>query len=144
MVFRKSNLKKYIRASLAGLMAVWLSGVLFLFCCEKMNAAVADADSCPLAKMLQHCDKAAKANSNAILVEAIEQNRVDCCGFLPAVFDKNRKVEREQKQVSPTLRAVTVKFYPPVAFDYSLRSYTGYVSISHQSNLSVKNCVFRI
>jgi len=144
MVIRSKTLKRYIRLSLAGFMSVWLSGVVFLLCCEKMSAAMSEADSCPLAKMSAHCDKTEKTNAASVLVAGTQSDRVDCCGFLPAVFDKNRKLERDQKQSAPTPQVVAVQFDPPKIFDYTPRLAAIYLRVSYQKDLSLKNCVFRI
>lgn len=41
-------------------MAIRLSGVVFLFCCQEINGKAMEGDSCPLAKLSAHCDKAEK------------------------------------------------------------------------------------
>ncbi|MEJ7623835.1 MAG: hypothetical protein WKF34_07560 [Pyrinomonadaceae bacterium] len=138
------TLKNYIRVSLAGFMSVWLTGVVFLLCCERMNAAMSEADSCPLAKMSAHCDKIEKANTAPVLVAGIPSDQVDCCGFLTAVFDKNRKLERDQKQTAPTSQLVAVQFDPPKTLDHTPRLAAVYSHVSYQKDLSIKNCVFRI
>ena len=125
-------------------MSVWLSGIVFLFCCETMNAATSEADSCPLAKMSAHCDKTEKANTASVLVAGTQSDRVDCCGFLPAVFDKNRKLERDQKLSAPTPQLIAVQFDPPKTFDCTPRLAAVYSHVSYQKDLSIKNCVFRI
>jgi hypothetical protein len=78
------------------------------------------------------------------LALGIQSDRVDCCGFLPAVFDKNRKLERDQKQSAPAPQVVAVQFDPPKTFDYTPRLAAIYSRVSYQKDLSLKNCVFRI
>lgn len=80
----------------AGLLAVWLSGVVFLLCCG-MPKAQAEIESCPLAK-IGHCAKSS-GDENALRFEIFQNadSSFDCCGFLPQVFDKVRKAERNQE-----------------------------------------------
>ena len=88
------QIKKYLHRSLAGVMAVWLSGVVFLLCCQTTAAAMPDGDSCPMAKMSSHCDKMKQQNADSAVFEAPPVNCLNC-GFLPVVFDKTRKIEPE-------------------------------------------------
>src|SRR5688500_5529333 len=91
------------RKATAGLLAVWLSGFVLLFCCGAMKAR-AGTESCPLAKAKSHCDKTNKAEPNAPVFSADSGLRFDCCGFLPAVFDKARKIEKNQLAANVTER----------------------------------------
>lgn len=95
---------------LTGFMALWLSGFIFLFCCEKLNAQQMDAEFCPLEKLSGHCDR---NESAAPVVETTVDASVDCCAFLPVVFDKARKLEPIQKQSPLALKPVTTKFRLP-------------------------------
>lgn len=78
-------------------MATGLSGVLFLICCANMEAMAAEPEFCPLAKKSAHCDKAKPADGVPSVTKPVTETPVDCCGFLSAVFDKSRKVEKSQK-----------------------------------------------
>jgi len=139
MVSRSKTLKKYIRISLAGLMSVWLSGVVFLFCCERINANTGEAESCPLAKMsLDDCPIA-----DAAVIKTVQENCVDCCGFLPVVFDKNRKIEQNEKQITTASNVPVIKFDPSAAFDYTAKPAAIYSRVAYHNDLSVRYCVFR-
>lgn len=98
--------RNILQRSLAGFMAVWLSGVVFLFCCPQVKAAAEEADSCPLIKMGSHCDKAAGQNSSNNSIERTTTPCFECCAFLPLVFDKSRKIDTVQKQVLVSVEVV--------------------------------------
>jgi hypothetical protein len=84
------------RKATAGLLALWLSGFVLLFCCGAMEAR-AETEFCPLAKAKSHCDKTNAAKTDVPSFSAHSGLRFDCCGFLPAVFDKARKIEKNQQ-----------------------------------------------
>jgi hypothetical protein len=127
----------------AGFMAIWLSGAVFLLCCERMNAAPDDAEFCPLAKMSAHCDKGRKADPFRPRISTGLES-ADCCAFLPAIFDKTRKVEQVQKQIAaapavlaaPGFRLAT-KVTAPTFTSFSPR-------IEAHQKLFIQNCAFRI
>ena len=133
-----------IHRSLAGFLAVWLSGVLFLFCCPSSKAAVATADSCPLAKVRSHCDKAKKSDPAFPSAEAPAPVCTNCA-FLPVIFDKSRKVDVVQKQLAAPVRDAVVP-----ARDLTVSSpkkllsseYKTYIPDRHATHLM--HCVFRI
>lgn len=102
--------KKTAHKTLAGFMALWLSGFIFLFCCEKLNAAQAEAEFCPLEKFSGHCDKTATVEP---VVETTVDASLDCCAFLPVIFDKARKLEQPQKQAAVSLKPAAIKFKLP-------------------------------
>lgn len=98
----------------AGLLAVWLSGVVFLLCCGMPKAQAAEIESCPLAKK-GHCAKSS-GDENALRFEIFQNadSSFDCCGFLPQVFDKVRKAERTQ-----VISELPVKLkVPALSFDF--------------------------
>lgn len=139
-----SRFKKMTRTTLAGFMAVWLSGVVFLFCCGTMDAMAADSDICPLAKMSADCDKAEKAGANAAIVVSSDESSVGCCAFLPAVFDKSRKVERDQKQIALASTSVVIEpQLPKVAAPHRIPT-TFRPHIPDRQRSFVKNCAFLI
>lgn len=126
----------------SSLLVVWLSGFVLLFCCAAMEAR-AEAEFCPLAKAKSHCDKANKAQTDAPTFSNDSGLKVDCCGFLPAVFDKTRKIEK-----APQIVGVSrVKIDPPrfssgagnfaIAAAYRPPEFT-------QKKIFIANCVFRI
>lgn len=128
----------------AGLLAVWLSGVVFLLCCGMPKSQAAEVESCPLAKK-GHCAKSS-GDENALRFEIVQNadSSFDCCGFLPQVFDKVRKAERNQ-EVSEL----------PVKLEVSSLSF-GFIRIQpstfygyrpqplNRSGTYLKNRVFRI
>ena len=87
--------KKYSRKGLAGFMSIWLSGIALLFFCQ-LPARANGVDSCPLARVSKgHCDHAGSAEKSKS--ESFSQSTAqafDCCSFIPAVFDKTRKIDR--------------------------------------------------
>jgi len=108
-----ASVRNILQRSLAGFMAVWLSGVVFLFCCPEMKAAAA-ADSCPLMQMSSHCDHAAKKETANDSVDGVRPACFECCAFLPVVFDKSRKIDVVHKQIiAPKKELVLAKFELP-------------------------------
>jgi hypothetical protein len=138
-------LQRSAKKVLAGTMIFWLSGLLFLFCCEMPTHAQADeSDSCPLAK-INHCDKKT-AGENSLQSAALqaETKGFDCC-ILPNIFDKARKVENVPPIVYAAAPAITIsapKFLPAkIEFDFPA-IYQSPVLSRHETYL--KNRVFRI
>ncbi|MEO8572904.1 MAG: hypothetical protein ABI481_02960 [Pyrinomonadaceae bacterium] len=98
------QLRKNARKALAALMSVWLSGVVFLFACS-MPMAISAAEHCPRTKPASgHCNKTGNANTASQLVSNSGPQALSCCGFMPAVFDKTRKVEREVHASQPAAK----------------------------------------
>ena len=127
----------------AGFMAIWLSGAVFLLCCERINGAADSVEICPLAKKSAHCDKAKKVDPMAATVST-GFNAVGCCDFLPAIFDKVRKIERTQKQVAITPEVIIAPAYKFVAVDH-IPHLTAFRSRSEaNSKLFIQNCALRI
>jgi len=139
---RFTSIKKIARNTLAGFMAVWLTGIIFLFCCEKINASPIEAEFCPLAKISVHCDKAEKANPNSALVENIESDCVDCCGFLSAIFDKTRKHEQAKIAVAP--KTISLGFSLAVRADNSIELVASHSHVSDRQRTFLKNRTLRI
>jgi hypothetical protein len=139
--FLQQNTKRVV----AGMLAVWLSGVVFLFCCEMPNAQAAEAESCPL-KKTSHCDK--KTNDKIVSQNASLETgneTVNCCPFMMSqVFDKARKLETNGQSAEV---AVVSKVSPP---KFSLLKTNSQSIIFYQSVLRnrgstyLRNCVFRI
>lgn len=141
MLVGSKKIMKYLHTSLAGVMAVWLSGVVFLFCCHPVAAS--PVDSCPMAKMSAHCDKAKKQNNAS---HFIGPSPVDCiqCGYLPVVFDKARKVDQVHKQVTPAAERIAVHFDPLVFVVPAVKASAIYTRVPTRERIFIKNCVFRI
>jgi len=79
----------------AGLLAFWLSGLVFLFCCGTINAKSADTEICPLAQK-GHCSRSKVNNDKNTLQIQVSPNdefSVDCCSFLSQLFNKVSKFE---------------------------------------------------
>lgn len=138
------KVKNITHKTIAGFMALWLSGFVFLFCCETLNAKSMAKESCPLAKMSKHCDKAKQTNVSTPVVGSGHEDSFDCCGFLPVVFDKSRKTEQNQKQIATSPNVIAVKFTLPrfVITPHPISEFQSRVLDRHGT--FVKNCVFRI
>lgn len=138
----RANLRKSTKLSVAAFMALWLSGFLFLFC-PQMPAMPAK-EFCPLAKGKSHCDKAKPENDSPLVSRESGSYSFDCCGFLPAVFDKSRKVEKNQKTVHPVAKIkVDLPKFAFVEKDFIVSGIYNSASFS-QNKIFIKNCVFRI
>jgi len=136
--FSRQNPQRII----SSLLVVWLSGLVFLFCCGTMEAQ-ARGEFCPLAKAKSHCDKS-KNDDSAIVLEQSGNVTFDCCGFLPAVFDKTRKVEKNQQ---PANVADKIKIDRPQFFLVKSKYETDGIyhpPILNQEKAFIVNCVFRI
>lgn len=140
-----AKFSKPATTTIAAFMVFWLSGVLFLLCCGTMQAQASNTEFCPLAaKGQSHCNKG-KIKSDLPAVSKHSGNQfLDCCGFLPAVFDKTRKIEKNQQIALP---AAKIKVDLPkfsfaennfqIAADYHL-------PVLRQEKIFIKNCIFRI
>ena len=138
LFFSQQNPQRII----SSLLVVWLSGFVFLFCCGTMEVQ-AKGEFCPLAKAKSHCDKA-KNDDSAILLEQSGNETFDCCGFLPAVFDKTRKVEKNQQPANIINR---VKVDRPQFFLVKSEYETHGIyhpPFLNQEKTFIVNCVFRI
>ncbi|MGH9819290.1 MAG: hypothetical protein ACRD43_03900 [Pyrinomonadaceae bacterium] len=138
------KLKQYVRISFAGFLAVWLSGVVFLFCCEKINARTSESDFCPLAGMSDDCPMAKPQNANAAVIETTEDECNECCDFLPVVFDKSRKVDQNQKALAAPSNIVVVQFTPQSVIHTTIENGARYTRVASSNKIFVINCVFRI
>jgi len=137
-------LQQNTRRVIAGLLAVWLSGVVFLFCCETSQAKTSETESCPLAKK-NHCNKnPGDANALELVSLQTENQTFDCCRFPSQVFDKARKIETVQqtaeaativKVSSPKVLFVKTDFKFPKVYQSFVRN---------RGNTFLHNRVFRI
>lgn len=144
MAFSTKHLTKLVHRSGAGFMAFWLSGFLFLFCCAAMPSVNAADEFCPLSKKSEHCDKAVEKGVSFEISTGTGHAGLGCCGYLPAVFDKARKLERTERIAAvpmvisiatPVLRQAAISF--PVAATYS-------PPVLNREKAFITNCVFRI
>jgi hypothetical protein len=135
-----------LQKTVAGLMAAWLSGFVFLFCCGDTAKAAEMGEFCPMAKPAQHhCDTATQQNEDADTVSRAKGVCIDCCAFLPVVFDKARKVDQPQQplvapeRVAMVARQVTPRLHrrTGVIDDYRAR-------LPDKSRTFISTQVFRI
>ncbi len=139
-VISRPYTKKIVAASLV----FWMSGILFLFCCESSKIQATEAESCPLAK-INHCSKQTACENNLESVSVqLEQQALDCCRFLPFIFNKTVKIEKAQKVETAV---ASVKVSQP-AFSIVNRVFPAQRNfrsvIINRENTHLKNCVFRI
>ncbi len=124
-------------------MAFWLTGLVFIFCCGAMQTSDAK-EFCPLAKAGSHCDKMKADDASPKFSGETESANFDCCAFLPALFDKARKLEKFQEtaQVSANLKIELPQF--SLAQNDFQPTEIYQPPIFHSSKIFIKNCVFRI
>lgn len=133
-----------IKKTIAGSLIIWLSGIVFLLCCEMPIAQASNVESCPLAKT-QHCSKQSSVGENSdFALFQTSQPAFDCCNFFSLVFDKARKIEPTQKIVTAQ---TNVKVFQPV-FSVVNRQFPAQKNfhsfVINRENIHIKNCVFRI
>lgn len=128
----------------AGFLAVWLSGIVFLLCCATPAVKAVETESCPLAKK-GHCKKSDGDKKSLRFGNfGSGETGFDCCGFLPRVFDKVRKIEKAERivafpvRIKPTPQLFGFIKLQPVAFP----SYRP--PPQNLSGTYLKNRVFRI
>ena len=138
----RKQFKMNTHKTLAGFMAIWLSGVIFLLCCHVQNTLAAGMESCPLVKLGAHCDKAYR-DSEKVEKQSNDQG-MDCCAFIPTLFDKNRTIDANQQVavaaptttvVKPRLVRVRTNFAP---------AYPYLSTVLLKNNTFLKNRTFRI
>lgn len=136
---------KSLTKTIAAFMVFWLSGVLFLLCCGTMQTMAAKSDFCPLAaKGQNHCDKSKVKNDSAVVSKITRSQTLDCCGFLPAVFDKTRKIENIQQATQPVdkIKIDLPKFsFVENSFETAADYHSPFIA---QKKIFIKNCIFRI
>jgi hypothetical protein len=130
----------------SSVLVFWLSGVALLFCCGNMEArAAAEADSCPLAKT-SHCNKRSRGETKVDFArfQREESLTFDCCGFLPKVFDKARKIEKNPQTAAamPSAKISAPKFSFVVDTIKAPKVYRP--PVQNRGSTYLKNCVFRI
>ncbi len=130
--------------ALAGFMAMWLSGVLFLICCANMGARAAEPEFCPLAKKSAHCDKAKSDDGVPSVTTPISETSMYCCGFLSAVFDKSRKVEQSQNMALLAEEPVEPRQIRAPALDHSPLLAAYHPRLPNFQKTFIQNCVFII
>lgn len=139
-----SGAKKLAIRSTATLMAVWLSGIMFLFCCAEMNAAP-PAESAPSANLSAHCDKAPVEQAPGDVASSSEETCSDCCGFIPLVFDKARKIELDQKQLATVvLKPQALRHELPAVTTRAKQNFALPAYFSNKQDSYLVNRTFRI
>lgn len=134
----------------AGLLAVWMSGVVFLFCCGAPKIQAAEAESCPFAKK-NHCDKStiggkSSTDENAVRFESAQADcpAFNCCGFLPQVFDKVKKAEQSH-QIAEASKRMIIESPALVFIKIDSDTFSAYRPRPlNRSGTYLKNRVFRI
>jgi hypothetical protein len=136
----------YTKQFLAASLAVWLSGVAFLFCCEtrKAQASGLEAENCPLAKAHNSCNKSANKHQSQFASIETERAILECCKMLPQIFDKARKIEKVQKagQIAASAKVSRPKFLF-VKYEFK-RPKTFHSLVLNREDTYLKNCIFRI
>ncbi len=141
----KANILQHnTKRAAAILLIFWLSGVVFLFCCEMSKAKASETENCPLSKT-SHCNN--KLNDETVSQLAsfqTENHTIDCCLFPSQVFDKARKLETNQPTATLTavVKAPTAKFFFVKHESGSPKVY--HSLILNRGSTRLKNCVFRI
>jgi len=133
------NTKRFI----AGLLAVWMSGAVFLFCCEMPKAQASEGDSCPLSK-ISHCDKSSDKGDSQFASIQKQAQTLDCCRFLPNILDKAQTIEKIQR-IAPVAAIVKVAL-PQFSFvrqEFNAIKVFPSLTLNRGSTFLV-NCVFRI
>jgi len=102
-----------IRKTLSGFMALWLSGSVFVLCCYASSAVKQMTEFCPMHTASHHCDGDMGQDQAPDTVGRLEGVCFDCCGYLPAVFDKARKVDQPAPVTAPERVAVVARLITP-------------------------------
>lgn len=133
--------KKIAIKTMAGFLAIWLSGFLFLIGCHGQNQ---DAFSCPLMKMGAHCDLAERQKNAEKVSLPTTDDGIDCCAFIPAFFDKTRTNDGQTQTViaSPVAIIEQIKDFVVRTNFSPARPYIA-VSIARNDTF-LKNRTFRI
>jgi hypothetical protein len=126
----------------SSLLAVWLSGFVLLFCCAAMEAR-AETEFCPLAKAKSHCDKTDKTKTGDFVSLSGAGLNFECCGFLPAVFDKTRKIEKVPQIVSTDRVKIEAPRFSTLERNYEVAAFYRPPEFNRKK-VFIKNCVFRI
>lgn len=139
-----TRLRKITHKTLSACMAVWLSGIVLLFCCDEINGRSMKADSCPLAKMSELCDPDQKDKPAQVIANPTSKQGMQCCPFIPVLFDKTRTVENSQQPLAaaPALVVLVPRLVPVQANFAPARSYRSTALL--RNNTFLKNRTFRI
>ena len=137
-------LQQKTKRVVAGLLAVWMSGAVLLFCCAKLNAESSGAESCPLSK-ISHCDKkVVGADVSKFASLQTDSQMLDCCRFPSQVFDKARKLETDQQaaEIASTVKISAATVYVVQRISASPKVHQSF--IRNRGSTYLRNRVFRI
>lgn len=128
---------------MAGSLALWLSGFVFLFCCGTMPFK-AKTESCPLAKTSGHCNKGNQAKDTPTF-SGESTAMFNCCEFIPKVYDKFRYFEKAKKDVQPAGGKPEIERTQFIAVENRFETArTFHQTALAQPKIFIRNCVFRI
>lgn len=109
-----------------------------------MNGGSLDTEFCPLATKSKHCDKTKAESTPEIAVKRADLDSVYCCAFLPAIFDKSRKLERVDQPELVSAQPLPIRFNP-VSVSFRRPAFSRFIPyLPDRRDTFVKNCVFRI
>jgi hypothetical protein len=136
--------RQTINKTIAATLVFWLSGLIFLFCCEMPKAQAAETDSCPLAKK-NHCAKESNNEiSSQFALFQIGNQGLACCRILPNIFDKARKIESNpQLAESTTIVRISLPRFSVVKSDFEVPEFYQ-PPVLNRGGTYLKNRVFRI
>ena len=137
-------MNKFAQKWIAGFMTLWLSGVVFLLCCETLNARGLSMHDCPQAKALNHCKKGRGGKPPASLSADLKSEAINCCGFLPVIFDKARKVPPTEQTAAPASIPQSVPALVFVALNIRPEPDKYKPKLNPTGKIFIRNCVFRI
>jgi hypothetical protein len=141
----KANLSRQImKQTMSGLLVFWLSGLMFLFCCDMPNVQAAETDSCPLAKANECNKEKSKENLSQFASFQRERQALDCCRMMPSIFDKARKVEKnpQTSEIASTFKISLPTFSIAVSSLDAPELY--HPPVLNRGGTYLKNRVFRI
>jgi hypothetical protein len=120
---------KYSRKGLAGFMSIWLSGIALLLFCQ-LPARASGSDYCPLTRAAKsHCDRATQQSKTESFSQSTPE-AFDCCAFIPAVFDKTRKIDRHPQPAGIAEKPEPLRLkIRPVRHDWPKGTYAFYLPV---------------
>jgi len=136
------QIRKYCRKGLAGFMSIWISGIALLLFCQ-LPARAGGSDYCPLARAAKsHCDHSTRKSNSDSFSQSTAQS-FDCCAFIPAVFDKTRKIDRHPHPANIGEKPVPLRLkIRPVRRDWPKTIHASYRSLPNR--IFIKNHAIRI
>ncbi len=139
-----NHFRKISHQSLAGFLMIWMSGFIFLFCCEMAAAGTLEGEFCPLSKAQSHCDKSVSDNDAQVISNQSDGLSPDCCAFLPVFFDKTRKIEKAQQAAPVSSKLIVDRPHFTIVSDNRAISANYRAATLPQNNLHIRNCILRI